>query len=226
MTCQSQNSNKLMSLVLLILAVVFTGLTTAELILITGDNNQGSQITADMLDQLKPDQETTQLYLAQYRQAAEQLARNNSFVPTAQAEPPKDCTAILGDEACFGDRWVKAGDTLGEAKVLEIGPTAVTLQWGGKRITRSPVLVAANTEKSSSRNRSSNSNKQQNNRVASANSPARLLEDVEAGKLSREDALKKVYDAVTNDVKSGKIPQEAADEIVGEARRELFSVRQ
>jgi len=136
----------------------------------------------------------------------------------------------IDDEASFDDRWVKAGDTLddtlGDAKGLEIGPMAATLQWEGKRMMRSPVLVAANTEKSSSRNRSSNSNKQRNNSAASANSPAQLLEDVKAGKLSREDALKKVYDVVTNDVKSGKIPQEAADEIVGDFRGDLYSDKQ
>jgi len=187
------SSKSLFSLVLLLLAMVLAGMTTAELLQIAGGNDQDSLISAEALDQLRTDTKTTQQYLGQYQKAADQLARNNSFVPLAQAEPPGDCTAILGDEACFGDRWVRAGDTLGAAKVLEIGPTVVTLQWEGRRITRSPVLVADNSRESSSRNRSTD--RRENNLVDEAKiraAEAQIKAAVAAGKLSRQDAARKI----------------------------------
>ncbi len=199
MNRHSKYSSELFLPVFLILALVLTGLSAAGWMKITGGNDRVSLITAETLDQIRPDQETAQRYLAQYRKAADQLARNNSFVPPAQTEPPGDCTAIFGDEAFIGGRWVKAGDTISDAKVLEIGPTAVTLQWEGKRITRSPVLVADNTSKNSSPKRSAN--KQQNNGADKLSDiKAKIQAAVVTGKLSRQDAALKL-EAVGN---SGK----------------------
>jgi len=187
MTNQSQNSSKFFSLVLLILAVVFTGLTTAELMQISRTNDQASAITDGLLDQIKPDKKTAQRSLDQYQKAAEQLARNNSFILPVASEPPSDCTAIFGDEARFGNRLVKTGDTLGDAKVLDVGAVVVTLEWEGKILKRSPVLVADNSKNSSSRNRSSN--KQQNSRGDKLRDvEAQIKAAVNAGELSRRDA--------------------------------------
>ena len=181
---QLKNRSKFFSLALLILALVFTGLTAAELMQITGGNNQDSPITAEILDQIRPDKQTVQQYLAQYQQAADQLARNNSFVLPVRAEPPGDCTAIFGDEACFGGRWIRAGDTLGDAKVLDVGPTAVTLQWQGQRMTRSPGMVAADTRKSSSGNQSTK--KQQN--LSELEFADRVRDLLAEGKITQEHA--------------------------------------
>ncbi|MFC1783969.1 RHS repeat domain-containing protein [Planctomycetota bacterium] len=205
---QSKYSSKLFLPVFLILALVLTGLSAAGWIKLTGGNRRGSLITAETLDQIRPDAKTTQQYLGQYRRAADQLARNNSFVPPTEPKPPGDCTAIFGDEAFIGGRWVKAGDTLGDAKVLDVGPTAVTLQWEGKRITRSPVLVATNTSKSSSRNRSSN--KQQADRAEKLRDvEAQIKAAVAAGKLSRQDAALKI---------------EAINKTTGDSAKPEFSV--
>ncbi len=191
MNLQAKNRSKLFSLVLLLLAGGLTGLTTAELVLITNGSDQDSAITAGTLDHKQSDTKTAQRYLSQYQKAAEQLARNNSFVAPAEKEPPGDCTAIFGDEACFSGRWVKVGDNISDAKVLDIGPTAVTLQWEGKRITRSPVLVAANTSKSSSRNRSIN-NQQDNRAEKLRDIEAQIQAAVEAGELSPRNAALKI----------------------------------
>ena len=137
---------------LLGLAMLMTGLTAAELIKITHGTDQDALITKEALDQIRSGKGTAQRYLAQYQKAADKLARRNMFVPPPDGfEPPGDCTAIFGDEARIGERWVKAGDTIGNTKVLEVGPTAVTLLWEGKKITRSPILVAADSNGSRSR---------------------------------------------------------------------------
>ena len=74
------------------------------------------------------------------------------------------------------------------------------MQWDGKRITRSPVLVAANTKESSSRNRSTNKREDDAIEAKIRDNEAKIRAAVEAGKLSREDAALKL-EAVGN---SGK----------------------
>ena len=143
---------------LLFFAVIMTGLTVAQVVQITNADNhgvgEGLGKNREILDQLTPDKEPAERSLAQYRQAADKLSRQNKFVPPPSGpEPPGDCSAIFGDEARFGDRWIKVNDTIGEARVLEIGPTAVTLLFDGKKITRRPSLVAENSDRNSSRGR-------------------------------------------------------------------------
>ncbi|MFC1782849.1 hypothetical protein ACFL02_04595 [Planctomycetota bacterium] len=146
----------LFSVGLLGLAMLMMSLTVAELVHVARGADQDSLITKETLDQIRPDKQTAQRYLAQYRQAADKLVRQNKFVPPPSGpEPPGDCSAIFGDEARFGDRWIKVDDTIGEARVLEIGPTAVTLLFDGKRITRRPSLVADKSDRNSSRGRGS-----------------------------------------------------------------------
>jgi len=184
-----KNKSEFFSLVLLILALLFTGLTAAELMLIAGGNNRNLPITAQMQDQIRNDKQASQRYLEQYQQAAEQLARNNNFILPVQAEPPGDCTAIFGDEAYFGDRWIRVGDTLGDAKVMDVGPTAVTLQWQGQRITRSPSLFVAATRKRILENQITG-NPQSNREEMYRITEERLQRLVREGKITKEDAAR------------------------------------
>jgi len=159
MNWQSKYDKKdIFSAGLLFFAVIMTGLTLATVVKITSADNHGNGeglgITRETLNQITPDEATSQRYLAKYQQSADQLVRQNMFVPPPSGpEPPGDCLAILGDEARFGDRWIKVDDTIGEARVLEIGPMAVTLLFDGKSITRRPTLVADNSGRNSSRDR-------------------------------------------------------------------------
>ena len=117
------------------------GFTTAEVINISRGSNQIPLLTKETLEQIQPDQEETQQYLAQYQKAADELTKQNMFVPPPdESEPPADCTAIFGDEARIGNRWFKAGDQVGDAEVVAVGPTSVTLYWEDRIITRAPVL--------------------------------------------------------------------------------------
>ncbi|MCP4712772.1 MAG: RHS repeat protein [Planctomycetes bacterium] len=150
MTEQQQNSSKsLISWGLLIIVLVFAGMTVGELINVLSGGNKGSGISADTLGQIRPDKQTTQQYLGEYQKTADQLAQRNSFVPPVPSDPPGDCSVILGDEALFGNQWVKAGDMLGGSDVLEVGISEVTLLWEGKIITRSPVYISSDSKKSS-----------------------------------------------------------------------------
>jgi len=193
-----KNKSEFFSLVLLILALLFTGLTAAELMLIAGGNNRNLPITAQMQDQIRNDKQASQRYLEQYQQAAEQLARNNNFILPVQAEPPGDCTAIFGDEAYFGDRWIRAGDILGDAQVLDVGPTAVTLQWQGQRITRSPGVILAESGPAPSANQSTQKSQSE-----------------------REDLYRKLSASLQRLVREGKITREYADQTLEKSRKNL-----
>jgi len=127
---------------LLGLAVLMLGFTAAEVINIARGAYQSPFLTKEALEQIRPDKERAKQYLDQYQKAAADLTQNNMFVPPPDTSvEPGDCIAILGDEACFGEnRWVRAGDRLGDADVVAVGPVSVTLLWEGRNITRAPVL--------------------------------------------------------------------------------------
>ena len=147
------------SVLLLVMALVLLCGTAMLLAKIAGANSKDRDWTKEVLAQIKPDAEKTQEYLQTYKKAAADLTKQNMFVPPAdESVAPGDCTAIFGDEARIGDRWYKAGDQVGDARIESIEPTVVTLLFNEQRITRKPVLVA----EASSRN---TRNQPQNNQL-------------------------------------------------------------
>jgi len=148
MTEQQKNSGKsLFSWGLLIIVLVFAGMTVGEFINALRGGSTDSGISAETIEKMRPDKEATRQSLGEYQKTADQLAQRNSFVPPVPSDPPGDCSVILGDEALFGNQWVKAGDFLGGSEVLEVGISEVTLLWEEKIITRAPVYVSSNSKK-------------------------------------------------------------------------------
>ena len=75
---------------------------------------------------------------------AEELKKRNLFSPP---QPPRhpvtSVLGILGDEALIGDRWYKAGDTIGDAKIVAIEPVQVRIRWQGRETVFTPMEVTA-----------------------------------------------------------------------------------
>ena len=72
-------------------------------------------------------------HFTKYKVLAEALKKNNLFVPpVAKKHPVKEVGGIFGNEVLIKDKWYKVGDTVGDAKIVAIGPTQVTIQWEGK----------------------------------------------------------------------------------------------
>ena len=154
-----KDKHTLFSLGLLALTMLLIGFTAAQVISMTRQTSQGPLLTRETLDQITNGSNTRQ-YLEDYQAAAKELTQKNMFVPPPEGPAePGDCTAIFGDEARIGDRWYKSGDRLGEAEVVAIGPTSVTLLWDGRRITRTPVLRLEDNSRRSSRSNSSSRNR-------------------------------------------------------------------
>ena len=72
--------------------------------------------------------------------AVDRLKKNNLFVPQPAKEYPiNEVIGILGSEALINGQWYKAGDNVGEAKILSIEPTKVKVVWNGQEKEFTPI---------------------------------------------------------------------------------------
>lgn len=82
--------------------------------------------------------------LDQARKAADAIKEKNLFIKEPPKEHPvKQVDGILGNEAFIQGNWYKAGDKVGDAKIVDIRPTYVKVEWDGKTTTFAPIGSAA-----------------------------------------------------------------------------------
>lgn len=93
--------------------------------------------------QSKADPNSVKNYIARFKEAADELKKNNMFAPPPPKPgwPVSKVEGILGDTAFINGDWRKVGDDIGGAKVLEIGPNYVKLEWEGQQKTFFPFDV-------------------------------------------------------------------------------------
>lgn len=91
-------------------------------------------------------------YFTQDKALANVLKTNNLFSPQAEKQHPvKEVWGILGNEALIKDKSYKVGDKIGDATIVAIGVTEVTIEWDGKEKTFAPIDAAGAPQPSSSR---------------------------------------------------------------------------
>lgn len=74
------------------------------------------------------------------REIAETLKKKNVFTKEPPKEHPvKQIDGILGREVLVGDKWYKAGEKIGDATIVLIEPTQVTIEWDGQKKVFSPL---------------------------------------------------------------------------------------
>ncbi|UCD49647.1 MAG: hypothetical protein JSW27_19205 [Phycisphaerales bacterium] len=79
-------------------------------------------------------------HLGEAKSVAEALKKKNLFAPPPPKQNPvREVLGILGDEALINDKWYKAGDSVGDAKILAVGPTKVRVSWNGQEKEFSPL---------------------------------------------------------------------------------------
>ncbi|MHC4160490.1 MAG: hypothetical protein ACYSSO_15610, partial [Planctomycetota bacterium] len=89
--------------------------------------------------QSKPDPNDMKKYFAKSKAIADQLKKNNLFAPPIpKKHPVSNVLGILGDEALINNKWYKAGDNVGDAKIVAIEPTQVRIEWDGNEKTFIP----------------------------------------------------------------------------------------
>ena len=91
-------------------------------------------------------------YFAKYKALANELKKNNLFTPPPPKQHPiNEVLGILGNEVIIRDKLYKVGDKIGDAKIVAIGPTEVTIEWDGKEKTFSPIDAKGPTQPGGSR---------------------------------------------------------------------------
>ena len=94
---------------------------------------------AQALTRSVPDANEVKPYLDKAREVAEALKKKNLFSKEPPKEHPvKQIDGILGAEVLIGDKLYKVGEKVGDATILAIEPTKVTVEWNGQKKTFSP----------------------------------------------------------------------------------------
>ena len=87
----------------------------------------------------KPDPNDMKKYFAKSKAIADELKKNNLFAPPLpKKHPVSSVFGILGDEVLINNKWYKAGDKVGDAKIVAIEPTQVRIEWDGNEKTFIP----------------------------------------------------------------------------------------
>ena len=105
-------------------------------------SSRAGSLVRKAVEQNKSDDDVEK-HLATAKAMADDLKKKNLFVPVPPKRNPVTVVlGILGDEALINGKWYKAGDSVGDAKVVAIEPTRVRIEWGGKETVFAPISAA------------------------------------------------------------------------------------
>jgi hypothetical protein len=108
---------------------------------------RAENIAKEAVSQSKPNAKDTEKHFAAAVAIAGELKKNNLFAPPPPKQHPvKDVFGIMGDEALIGDRWYKAGDRIGDARIVAIEPTQVRIEWEGSEKVFMPISASVPSE--------------------------------------------------------------------------------
>jgi hypothetical protein len=94
--------------------------------------------------QSKSDANDVKEHLAASRAIADELKKKNLFIPpTPKKHPVSQVRGILGDEVLINGKWYKAGDKVGDAKIVAIEAAQVRIEWEGKEKIFAPISAAS-----------------------------------------------------------------------------------
>ncbi|MHC4464725.1 MAG: hypothetical protein ACYS30_25340 [Planctomycetota bacterium] len=130
-----------------VVSVVLLGISAflAVLILIKAGSFFAASARAQRLVKMAIAQNNTdakdmEKHFAESKAIATELKRENLFAPPPPKQHPvKEVWGIFGDEVLIKDKWYKVGDTVGDAKIVAIGPTSVKIEWDGKEKVFAPI---------------------------------------------------------------------------------------
>ena len=135
-----KEKKELVSVVLLGASAFFAVLTLVKVTGFFAASARAESLVKTAIAQNETDANDMDKYFAKYKMLADALKKNNLFVPSAQKQHPvKEVLGIFGNEVLIKDKWYEVGATVGEAKIVAIGPTEVTIEWDGKEKTFAPI---------------------------------------------------------------------------------------
>jgi hypothetical protein len=131
------------SVVLLVVSAIFGILA---LVKVTGffiTSARAENIVKKAIAQSKTDDEDMEKYFVESKKFADELKRNNLFAPPPPKQHPvKEVWGIFGDQVLINDKWYSVGDTVGDAKIVAIGPSSARIEWDGKEKVFLPIESA------------------------------------------------------------------------------------
>ena len=129
---------------LLGVAALLAILTVAKLWDYHSASAEAQSIVAKAVEQDKADPNLLKENLAGFKEIADAIKKKNLFVPPPPKKHPVSAVVgIMGEEALINDKWYKAGDKIGDAKVIAVEPTQVKIEWDGKEKYFAPIASAA-----------------------------------------------------------------------------------
>lgn len=137
------------------------------------------------IEQSRTDPKNIEKQLASSAAITDELKKNNLFAPPpAKQHPVKDVSGIFGDQVLIKDKWYNVGDTVGDAKIVAIGPTSVTIMWDGKEKSFLPIQSVIAEAPSGPRGRTATTQKKegQDKDGSGENRPDSVTVRVEGGR--------------------------------------------
>jgi len=142
-----KEKKELISVVLLVVSVVLVFSILIKVWSFFDASAKAEKIVKKAVAQNNADAEDMDKYFAKYKVLADELKKNNLFVPPAPKQHPiKEVLGIFGDEVIIRDKLYKVGDKVGDAKIVAIGPTEVTIEWDGKEKTFAPINSSGSSQ--------------------------------------------------------------------------------
>jgi len=135
-----KKKKELVSVILLGVSAFFAVLILVKVTGFFTASARAENIVKTAIAQNNADAEDMDKYFAKYKELADELKKNNLFAPPPPKQHPiKEVLGIFGDEVLIKDKWYKVGDKVGDAKIVAIGPTEVTIEWDGNKKTFAPI---------------------------------------------------------------------------------------
>ena len=142
-----KDKKELVSVVLLCVSAI---LAVSILVKVTGfftASARAERIVTDAIEQNTEDASDIDKYFAKYKMLADALKKNNLFAPPAPKQHPvTEVVGIFGDEVIIRDKLYKVGSKVGDAKIVLIEATKVTIEWDGKKTFFSPINAGGSSQ--------------------------------------------------------------------------------
>jgi len=137
------------------------------------------------IEQNVADPKNIEKHLASSAAITDELKKNNLFAPPLPPQHPvQQVSGIFGDQVFIKDKWYGAGDMVGDAKIVAVGPTSVTIMWDGKEKSFLPIQAKIDEDKSGPRGRTTTvrGNAGGDKNVNGKNAPTKVTVNVEGGR--------------------------------------------
>lgn len=128
--------------VLLFISGILAVLTMAKVVGLHFASSNAESIVVKAVSRDRSDSAFVKESTAGFHKITDALKKESLFVPIPPKRNPVSIVAgILGDEALINNKWYKAGDSIGGAKIIVIEPTHVIIEWEGKETTYAPITA-------------------------------------------------------------------------------------